>query len=482
MKAEFEAVIGFEVHIELNTKSKIFCGCPAKFGAEPNTNVCPVCTGMPGALPALNKKVVEKAIAAGLALNCEINLECGFDRKNYFYPDNPQNYQISQLYIPICRDGHADVETTDGVKRIGIREIHMEEDAGKLIHDEEKNCSYIDFNRSGVPLIEIVSEPDIRNAEEAVAYLEYIKTAAQYADISDCRMQEGSMRADLNISVREKGSGKFGTRCEIKNLSSFRSVSKAIEYETKRQAEIIRSGGRVVQETRHWDEKRSETYSSRSKEDAKDYRYFPEPDIHPLHISDEWIQDIRSSLPEFRSDKIKRYTSEFRLPEYDAKLITRSKKLADLFEETVEFGAAPKKVSNWIIGELLRLLKENKEEPEDIRFTAEYLYALIGLVEVGTINNTVAKAVFEKMYTSAADPVGYVEENGLKTVNDVAALKEAVEKTIASNPKAVREYKGGKEKVLGFLVGQVMKETKGKAAPDTVRELLKKEICTNNGT
>ena len=476
MKAEFETVIGFEVHIELNTKTKIFCGCSSEFGAEPNTNVCPVCTGMPGTLPVLNRRVVEKAITAGLALNCGINRKCRFDRKNYFYPDNPQNYQISQLYIPICHDGYADIEAADGIKRIGIREIHMEEDAGKLVHDEEKDCSYVDFNRSGVPLIEIVSEPDIRNSQEAVAYLEYIKTAAQYAGISDCRMQEGSMRADLNISLMAKGSDEPGTRCEIKNLNSFRSVSKAIEYEIKRQTEIIRSGGRVVQETRHWDEKRMETYASRSKEDAKDYRYFPEPDIPPLFISDEWIQNIRSALPEFRNDKIKRYVSEFRLPEYDAKLITQSKELADLFEETVEFGAEPKKVSNWIMGELLRLLKENKEGPEDIRFTAADLYALIRLVEDGTINNTVAKAVFEKMYMSAAEPVRYVEENGLKTVSDSSALKKAVEKALAANPKAVREYKEGKEKVLGFLVGQVMKETKGKAAPDTVRELLKKEL------
>ncbi|HIV17595.1 MAG TPA: Asp-tRNA(Asn)/Glu-tRNA(Gln) amidotransferase subunit GatB [Candidatus Alectryocaccobium stercorigallinarum] len=476
MNMEYETVIGFEVHIELNTKTKIFCGCSSAFGAEPNTNVCPVCTGMPGTLPVLNKKVVEKAIAAGLALNCNINDVCIFDRKNYFYPDNPQNYQISQLYAPICRDGYVEIETGGGVKRIRIHEIHMEEDAGKLLHDEEANCSYIDYNRSGVPLIEIVSEPDIRSAEEAIAYLEHIKTAAQYADISDCRMQEGSMRADLNISVRKKSEKKFGTRCEIKNLNSFRSVSRAIEFEAERQIKIIESGGTVVQETRHWDEKRSETYSSRSKEDAKDYRYFPEPDIPPVHISGEWVHKIWETLPEFRSDKIKRYISGFELPEYDAKLITQSKRLADLFEETVRLGAAPKKVSNWIMGELLRLLKENKEEPEDIRFTADSLYSLIKLVEDGIINNTVAKTVFGKMYLLNIEPVSFVEENGLKTVNDETALMEAVIKIIKDNPKAVQEYKEGKEKVLGFLVGQVMKETKGKAAPDLVRELLKKEL------
>ena len=474
MNSEYETVIGFEVHIELNTKTKIFCGCSSAFGAEPNTNVCPVCTGMPGTLPVLNKKVVEKAIAAGLALNCKVNEICMFDRKNYFYPDNPQNYQISQLYAPICRDGYVQIETGGGEKRIRIHEIHMEEDAGKLIHDEEEDCSYIDFNRSGVPLIEIVSEPDIRNAEEAIAYLEYIKTAAQYAGISDCRMQEGSMRADLNISVKKKDEKKFGTRCEIKNLNSFRSVSKAIEYESDRQIKIIESAERVIQETRHWDEKRLETYSSRSKEDAKDYRYFPEPDIPPVHISSGWIREIREALPEFRSDKIKRYISEFKLPEYDAKLITQSKKLADLFEETVKLGAEPKKVSNWIMGELLRLLKENKEEPEDIRFSATGLCELIKLTDEGVINMTVAKSVFEKMYRLNIAPAAYVRENSLKIVNDEGVLAKAAEAVICENEKAVREYTGGKEKVLGFLTGQLMKKTKGKADPASARELLKK--------
>ncbi len=476
MAKEYETVIGLEVHVELATKTKIFCGCSTEFGGEPNTHTCPVCTGMPGSLPVLNKKVVEYAMAVGLAANCQIHQYCRFDRKNYFYPDNPQNYQISQLYLPICHDGWIEIETEGQKKKVRIHEIHMEEDAGKLIHDDWEDCSLVDYNRSGVPLIEIVSEPDMRSAEEVIAYLEQLRMIAQYVGASDCKLQEGSMRADVNLSVREKGSETFGTRTEMKNLNSFKAIARAIEGEQARQIDLLEEGRPVIQETRRWDDNKGESYPMRSKEDAQDYRYFPDPDLPPVEISDAWMEEIRDSLPELQPAKKARYMEEFKLPAYDASILTESKKLADLFEETVALGANPKKVFNWLMVETLRLLKEYSMEPEEIRFTPENLKKLIALAEEGSINSSVAKEVFEQMFKENVDPQVYVEEHGLKTVNDAGALEAVVKKVLENNPKVVEEYRGGKEKVLGFLVGQVMKEMKGKANPAMAGELLKKLI------
>ena len=470
---EYETVIGLEVHVELATKTKIFCGCSTAFGGAPNTHTCPVCTGMPGSLPVLNKQVVEYAMAVGLATNCAITQDCKFDRKNYFYPDNPQNYQISQLYYPICRNGHVDIEV-DGVKKsIGIHEIHMEEDAGKLIHDEWEDCSLVDFNRSGVPLIEIVSEPDMRSAEEVIAYLEKLRMTIQYLGASDCKMQEGSMRADVNISVREVGAAEFGTRTEMKNLNSFKSIARAIEGERNRQIELIEDGKKVVQETRRWDDAKESSYAMRSKEDAQDYRYFPEPDLVPIVISDEWIARVKSQQPEFREEKKARYQEEFGLPEYDADIITGTKHLADIFEEATGICGKPKKVSNWIMGETMRLLKEKEMDPEDITFAPENLAKIVNLADAGTINNTAAKEVFEAVFNDNVDPDVYVEEHKMKQVNDEGALREAIEKVIAENPQSVDDYHNGKEKAIGFLVGQTMKAMKGKANPAMVNQILK---------
>lgn len=473
MSKQYETVIGLEVHVELATKTKIFCGCSTAFGGAPNTHTCPVCTGMPGALPVLNKQVVEYALAVGLATNCQINQYCKFDRKNYFYPDNPQNYQISQLYLPICHDGGIEIETAAGKKTIGIHEIHMEEDAGKLVHDEWEDCSLVDYNRSGVPLIEIVSEPDMRSAEEVIAYLEKLRLIIQYLGASDCKLQEGSMRADVNLSVREFGAEKFGTRTEMKNLNSFKAIGRAIEAERNRQIELLEEGKTVVQETRRWDDNKEYSYAMRSKEDAQDYRYFPDPDLVPVVISDEWIARVKAAQPEMQTDKLKRYKEEFGLPDYDAQILTSSKKLADMFEATTAICKKPKKVSNWLMVETLRLLKEAGEDPEDIAFSPEHLAKLIELVEAGTINGGVAKEVFAQVFAKDIDPEQYVEEKGLKTVNDVEALQKAAEEVLTSNPKLVEDYKNGKTKVLGFFVGQIMKATKGQADPGTVNKLLK---------
>ena len=470
---QYETVIGLEVHVELATKTKIFCGCSTAFGGAPNTHTCPVCTGMPGSLPVLNKQVVEYAMAVGLATNCDITRNCKFDRKNYFYPDNPQNYQISQLYYPICRNGHVDIEVDGNKKSIGIHEIHMEEDAGKLIHDDWDDCSLVDFNRSGVPLIEIVSEPDMRSAEEVIAYLETLKMTIQYLGASDCKMQEGSMRADVNLSVREVGATEFGTRTEMKNLNSFKAIARAIEAERERQIDLIESGEKVVQETRRWDDNKAFSYPMRSKEDAQDYRYFPEPDLVPIIIDDEWIDRVKASQPEFRNAKKARYIEELGLPEYDADILTGSKKLADIFEQANAICDKPKKVSNWLMVETMRILKEKEMEPEDITFAPENLAKLIALVEAGTINGNVAKDVFEVIFAENVDPDKYVEEKGLKQVNDEGALRATVEKVIAANPQSVEDYRNGKEKAIGFLVGQTMKEMKGKANPGMVNQLLK---------
>ncbi len=470
---QYETVIGLEVHVELATRTKIFCGCSTEFGGAPNTHTCPVCTGMPGALPVLNKQVVNYALAVGLATNCEITRYCKFDRKNYFYPDNPQNYQISQLYLPICRNGYVEIETPAGKKAVGIHEIHMEEDAGKLIHDEWEDCSLVDYNRSGVPLIEIVSEPDMRCAEEVIAYLEKLRTTIQYLGASDCKLNEGSMRADVNLSVRKVGAPELGTRTEMKNLNSFRAITHAIEHERERQIDLLLSGQQVIQETRRWDDTKEYSYAMRSKEDAQDYRYFPDPDLVPVYISDEWIAEIRNRQPEFRGEKMARYREEFDIPEYDIGIITDSKHMADLFEETVAICNAPKKVSNWLMGETLRLLKEKGMDAGDIRFSPQNLAKLIALVDSKAVNSSVAKDVFAVMFEEDVDPEQYVEEKGLKTVNDEGALRKTVEEVIASNPQSVEDYRNGKEKAIGFLVGQTMKAMKGKADPAAVNRILK---------
>ncbi len=473
MAKQYETVIGLEVHVELATKTKIFCGCSTAFGGEPNTHTCPVCTGMPGSLPVLNKQVLEYAVAVGLATNCTISRYCKFDRKNYFYPDNPQNYQISQLYLPICQNGRVEIETEEGKKFVGIHEIHMEEDAGKLIHDEWDDCSLVDYNRSGVPLIEIVSEPDMRNAQEVIAYLEKLRMIIQYLGASDCKLQEGSMRADVNLSVREAGAKEFGTRTEMKNLNSFRAIARAIEGERERQIDLLEEGKKVVQETRRWDDGKGESYAMRSKEDAQDYRYFPDPDLVPVVLSDAFLAAIREKQPEFREDKMRRYKEEFDIPEYDIEIITGSKHMADIFEATVALGSQPKKVSNWLMGETLRLLKEKGMDSEDVRFSPENLAKLISLVDAKAINGSVAKEVFEAMFAQDMDPEKYVEEHGLKTVNDEGALRRTVEEVLAKNPQSVEDYRNGKEKAIGFLVGQTMKAMKGKADPGMVNKLLK---------
>ncbi|MCR5716263.1 MAG: Asp-tRNA(Asn)/Glu-tRNA(Gln) amidotransferase subunit GatB [Lachnospiraceae bacterium] len=472
----YETVIGLEVHVELATKTKIFCGCSTAFGGSPNSHTCPVCTGMPGALPVLNKAVLEYAIGVGLATNCTITRYAKFDRKNYFYPDNPQNYQISQLYLPICRNGYVEIEAPGGTKQVRIHEIHMEEDAGKLIHDEWEDCSLVDYNRSGVPLIEIVSEPDMRSAEEVIAYLEKLRMLISYLGASDCKLQEGSMRADVNISVRKTGTGEFGTRTEMKNLNSFKAITHAIEGERRRQIERIEEGKEVIQETRRWDDNKEASFTMRSKEDAKDYRYFPDPDLIPICVSDEMLEEIRAKQPEFRPEKMERYRREFDIPEYDIDILTQSKHMADLFEETVALGAAPKKVSNWLMVETMRLLKEHELDPEDLRFTPKHLADLIKLIDDRKINGTVGKEVFEQIFAEDVDPVSYVEEHGLSMVADSGALSEIVAKVLAENPQSVEDYLGGKQKAIGFLVGQTMKAMQGKADPGAVNQLLQQEL------
>ena len=472
MAKHYETVIGLEVHVELATKTKIFCSCSTEFGGAPNTHTCPVCTGMPGSLPVLNKQVVEYAMAVGLATNCKITQNCKFDRKNYFYPDNPQNYQISQLYLPICRDGHIDIEVEGKKKAIRIHEIHMEEDAGKLVHDPVSDCSLVDFNRSGVPLIEIVSEPDMRSAEEVIAYLEKLRQIIQYLGASDCKLQEGSMRADVNLSVREYGSETFGTRTEMKNLNSFKAIARAIEGETERQIDLLEDGKEVVQETRRWDDDEEYSYPMRSKEDAQDYRYFPDPDLVPVIISDEWLQEVKERQPELRDEKMARYKADFELPDYDIEILTGTKHLADLFEQTNEIVNKPKEVSNWLMGETMRLMKEEEVEAEELSFSPKHLATLIQMIDKGEINRKVAKQVFEHIFKEDVEPAAYVEEHGLKSMNDEGALRKTIEEIVANNPQSVEDYRAGKKKAIGFLVGQTMRATKGKADPGMVNKIL----------
>lgn len=471
MTGEYETVIGLEVHVELATRSKIFCGCSTAFGGRPNSHTCPVCTGMPGALPVLNKKVLEYAVAVGLATECRIIRFCKFDRKNYFYPDNPQNYQISQLYLPVCREGGVEIETKEGKKRIGIHEIHMEEDAGKLIHDEEEDRTLVDYNRSGVPLIEIVTEPDMRNGGEVVDFLEKLRLIIRYLGASDCKLQEGSMRVDVNLSVRRAGAEELGTRTEMKNLNSFHGILRAVEVERDRQISLLEAGERVARETRRWDDAKEVSYAMRSKEDAQDYRYFPDPDLMPVSLSQEFLEEIKSRQPELRTEKLRRYREEFGLPDYDAEIITESRHMAELFEKTVALGARSKSVSNWLLGETLRLLKEKGMDTEELRFSPEHLAGLIALTESRTINYTVAKEVFEVLFEEDVDPERYVKEKGLAMISDEEALRRTVEEVMAANPRSVEDYRNGKERALGFLVGQTMKAMKGKADPACVHRL-----------
>ena len=476
MAKQYETVIGLEVHVELATKTKIFCGCSTAFGGAPNTHTCPVCTGMPGSLPVLNKQVVEYAMGIGLATHCDITRVCKFDRKNYFYPDNPQNYQISQLYQPIARNGYVEITVGDTKKKVRIHEMHMEEDAGKLVHDEWDDTSLVDFNRSGVPLVEIVSEPDMRSSEEVIAYLEKLRTIIQYLGASDCKLQEGSMRADVNLSVREVGTQEFGTRTEMKNLNSFKAIARAIEGERERQIELIEEGKAVIQETRRWDDNKESSHAMRSKEDAQDYRYFPEPDLVPIVIDDEWIEKIRTELPEFREEKAARYQSEFGLPEYDSQILTESRHLAALFEDVATLSGNPKKAANWFMVEVLRLMKEKGIEAEKLRFTPQHLADLLTMVDKKEVSPQNAKKVFEKVFDEDVDPIAYVEEHGLKIVEDTGLLSSTISRILDENPGPLSELLGGKEKVMCFFVGQIMKEMKGKANPASVREALLAEV------
>ncbi len=471
---QYETVIGLEVHIELATKTKIFCGCRVSFGAKPNTCVCPVCSGMPGALPVLNKKVVDFALLAGLALNCQVNTYCKFDRKNYFYPDNPQNYQISQLYLPICHDGYVEIMTPSGTKQIGIHEIHMEEDAGKLIHDDWTDSTLVDYNRSGVPLIEIVSEPDMRSEDEVIAYLEKLQSTMQYLGVSDCRLQEGSMRADVNLSVRAIGDTSLGTRTEMKNLNSFKAISHAIAGERERQIELLTEGRSVIQETRRWDDNKEASFAMRSKEDAKDYRYFPDPDLPPIFISDAWISEAKEKLPEMREQKLLRYQKEYGLSQYDAELLTQDRAMAEKFELTIRYGAPPKKAANWLTGETMRLMKEKERTASELIFSAKHLAELIDLIDKEVIQNQTAREVFSEMFESDITPEVYIDEHGLKMEKNSDLLFETAKKIVEANPKAVTEYKEGKDKVIGFLMGQLMREMKGKAAPSQAQEAIRK--------
>jgi len=476
---KYQAVIGLEVHVQLLTNTKIFCGCSTRFGAEPNSQTCPVCLGLPGALPVLNRKVVEYAIRAGLATNCSIAPRSIFARKNYFYPDLPKGYQISQYELPICADGHLDIVVDGETKRIGITRIHMEEDAGKLVHMDTMEAgekSYVDLNRACTPLLEVVSEPDLRSADEAVAYLKQLHQIVVYLGICDGNMEEGSFRCDANVSLMPVGSTEFGTRAELKNINSFRFVKQAIEYEIERQAEILDEGGAVVQETRLFDPAAGTTRSMRSKEEAHDYRYFPDPDLVPLVVSDEWIADIRSTLPELPDAKRQRYLTELGLPELDAEVLSASRDIADYFDACVALYPQAKSVSNWVMGEVLRALKEDNREIGDCPVTPALLTGMLKLVEQGTISGKIAKTVFDEMYKTGKEPARIVEEKGLVQVSDSGAIEKIIDEVMAANADKVDEYRGGKDKLFGFFVGQVMKASKGKANPALVNEMLLKKL------
>lgn len=473
---DYEVVIGLEVHAELKTNSKIFCSCTTEFGGEQNTHVCPVCLGLPGVLPVLNKQVVEFAMKAGLALNCKIAEFSKFDRKNYYYPDLPKNYQVSQYDLPIAEHGCLEITVNGEHKRIGITRVHMEEDAGKLVHAgatiSQSDYSLVDYNRTGVPLVEIVSEPDLRSPEEARAYLEKLKAILQYTEVSDCKMEEGSLRCDANISLRPWGTKEFGTKTELKNMNSFKALQRALEYEIERQAGILDEGGRIIQETRTWDDNKGVSLSLRSKEEAHDYRYFPEPDLVPLVIDREWVDRVQAGLPELPDARQKRYVEQLGLPEYDAAVITASKAMADFFEACLEHHRDAKGVSNWVMGELSRLLNAHGIEITESNIKPRDLAKMLQLLEQGTISSKIAKTVFEEMFATGKDPEVIVKEKGLVQISDEGAIGAIVDRIIEANPQSVADFKAGKERAIGFLVGQVMKETKGKANPGMVNKLL----------
>lgn len=480
-REDYEVIIGLEVHAELSTKTKIFCSCPTKFGAEPNTQTCPICMAMPGTLPVLNEKVVEYAIKAGLATNCEISRDSKNDRKNYFYPDLPKAYQISQFDKPLCENGFIEIDTEDGKKKIGLTRIHIEEDAGKLNHDEFGGGTLVDLNRAGVPLIEIVSEPDIRSAEETEKYLRKLKSILEYIEVSDCKMQEGSLRADVNVSVRKKGDTKLGTRTEMKNMNSFRSITRAIEYEVDRQIDVIEDGGKIGQETLRWDEVSGKTFSMRDKEDAQDYRYFPDPDLVAIKLSEEYIQNIKETLPELPESRKQRYLEEYKLSQKDANLITSSKYLSDLFEEAIRVCNNPKAVNNWIISDISRILNETEMEPIEIPFDSNQLGKLVILIDKGTISSSIGKKVLVELFENPRDPEDIIKEKGWIQISDEGAIQEVVQKILEANPQSIADYKAGKDRALGFLVGQAMKETKGKANPQMLNKMFL-EALSGTGT
>jgi aspartyl-tRNA(Asn)/glutamyl-tRNA(Gln) amidotransferase subunit B len=468
---KWETVIGLEVHAELSTKSKIFCSCSTAYGGEPNTHVCPVCAGMPGVLPKLNRSVVEYALRLGVALDCSITKHCKFDRKNYFYPDLPKAYQVSQLYMPICRDGRLEIEAGGQKKPIRIREIHMEEDAGKLVHDAKGSDTLMDFNRCGVPLLEIVSQPDFRSAAEVIAYLEKLRETLLYLDICDCKMQEGSIRADINLSMRVFG-GELGVRTETKNMNSFKAIARAIEYETERQIEILEDGGQIVQETRRWDDEKLESYGMRSKENAQDYRYFPEPDLLPMEIDDAWLDSVRKNLPELAYQKRERYCRDFKIPESEAVVLTVHKNICDIFEAVTRKSGQPVEAAHLLTGEIMRLMNNAGILPEDLSVDADKLSTLISLVTGGKINRNAYKETVEAVFTNNADPESYIAEKGLLMINDDNAVIDAVRAVITENQDSVADYRAGKEKVFGFLMGQVMKKLGGKGNPDMAKKAL----------
>lgn len=477
---KYTTVIGLEVHAELKTKSKAFCSCSTAFGAEPNTHVCPVCLGMPGALPVLNKQVVEFAIRAGLALNCEIQKFNKFDRKNYFYPDLAKNYQISQWDEPICLRGHIDINVDGNEKRIGITRIHMEEDAGKLVHSgatiTTSDSSAVDYNRAGVPLIEIVSEPDMRSAKEARAYMENLKAILEYTDVCDCKMQEGSLRCDANISIMPEGAKEFGTRAEIKNLNSFRALERAIEYEVERQREVIEDGGHVIQETRTWDDAKGITLGMRSKEEAFDYRYFPEPDLVPVEIDDAWINRVKDELPELPVQRQARLMQEFGLSDYDARLIVSTKAMAEYFDKAVANSKDAKLVANWLLGDVSAYLNNENKEIGEFKVTPDNLGQLTNLIKDGVLSSKLAKKVFTEMLKENKAPKQLVKDLGLEQVSDTGAIEKFVDEAIAENPQSVADFKAGKDRAIGFLVGQIMKKSHGKANPGMVQQLLKQKL------
>lgn len=475
-REDYEVIIGLEVHAELSTKTKIFCSCPTAFGAAPNTHTCPICMAMPGTLPVLNEKVVEYAVKAGLATNCEISRNSKNDRKNYFYPDLPKSYQISQFDKPLCEHGYVEIEINGEKKKIRLTRIHIEEDAGKLNHDEFGGGSLVDLNRAGVPLIEIVSEPDLKSAEEVEQYLRKLKSILEYIEVSDCKMQEGSLRADVNVSVRKKGETKLGTRTEMKNMNSFRSIVRAIEYEVDRQIDVIENGGKIDQETLRWDDVSGKTFPMRDKEDAQDYRYFPDPDLVAIKLSEEYIENIKNSLPELPESRKERYLQEYKLSEKDAKLITASKYLSDLFEEAVKVCNNPKAVNNWIISDISRILNETEMEPIQIPFDAKQLGKLVVLIDKGTISSSIGKKVLVELFENPRDPEDIIKEKGWIQISDEGAIKEVVLKILENNPQSIADYKGGKDKALGFLVGQAMKETKGKANPQMLNKMFLEEL------